>query len=196
MDEAQLFLDLKAGDRKAFDLLFDLLYEKVCFYTEHITKDEMEAEDIAVNSLVKFWERGPDTFESLLHVKNFIFRTAKNAALDFLKKNKIQRTHKHNLVYITTEFEENMAEVAERARYKVEMLQQLVDEIDNLPKQCSEIFRLVFIENMPRPNVAEKLAISLSTVHNQCAIAKQKLRQIFDERELIFLLLLIGLCPN
>jgi RNA polymerase sigma-70 factor (ECF subfamily) len=196
MDEALILIGLKAGDKQAYNLLYDLLYEQVCFYVEQIIKDEMEAEDIAIHSLAKFWEKGPKDFENFLQVRTFIFRTARNAAVDFLRKTKVQQKVHRNLVYMTPTTEENSAEQAELALYKIEMLQALVNEIERLPDQCREAFKLVFIENMSRHDVAGKLNISLNTVHSHCANAKRKLQQIFSEKELIILLLLIGLCPN
>lgn len=196
MDEALILNGLKAGDKKAFDLLYDLLYEQVCFYAEQIVKDEMEAEDIAIHSLAKFWEKGANDFENFLQVRTYIFLTARNAAFDYLRKVKTQKTVHRNLVYMTTQMEESIADLADLALYKVEMLQFLLEEIEKLPEQCRETFKLVFIEKMPRPLVAEKLNITLNTVHSHCANAKNRLRQIFSERELIILLLLAGLCPN
>lgn len=196
MDEALILNGLKAGDKKAFDLLYDLLYEQVCFYAEQIVKDEMEAEDIAIHSLAKFWEKGANDFESFIQIRTYIFLTARNAAFDFLRKVKTQRTVHRNLVYMTTEIEESIADLADLALYKVEMLQFLTEEIEKLPDQCRETFKLVFIEKMPRPLVAEKLNITLNTVHSHCANAKNRLKQIFSERELIILLLLAGMCPN
>ena len=196
MDEALILNGLKAGDKKAFDLLYDLLYEQVCFYAEQIVKDEMEAEDVAIRSLAKFWEKGANDFETFIQVRRYIFLTARNDAFDFLRKVKIQKTVHRNLVYMTTQMEESIAELADLALYKVEMLQFLLEEIEKLPEQCRETFKLVFLEKMPRPLVAEKLNITINTVHSHCANAKNRLRQIFSERELIILLLLAGLCPN
>lgn len=196
MDETQILIDLKAGDKKAFNLLYDLLYEQVYVFTRQITKDEMEAEDIALHSLAKFWEKGAWHFETFLQVKTFIFRIARNDAYDFLKREGEQKNYRQNIAQVTMPFEESVAEPAERARYKVEMLQVLYYEIEKLPGLCRETFKLVFIQNMPWPVVAEKLNISPGTVHNHCDYAGQRLRQVFREKELTVLLLLIGLCPN
>jgi RNA polymerase sigma factor (sigma-70 family) len=195
MNEALILNGLKACDKKAFDMLYDLLYEQVCFYAEQIVKNEIEAEDIAIHSLAKFWEKGAGDFESFIQVRTYIFLTARNAAFDFLRKIKTQRTIQRDLMYITTEAEDSVAELSDLAMYKVEMLQFLLEEIEKLPEQCRETFKLVFIENMPRPLVAEKLNITISTVHSHCANGKNRLRQIFSERELIILLLLAR-CGN
>lgn len=200
MDEAQILIGLKAGDKKAFNLLYDLLYEDICFYAEQIIKDEkaaqMEAEDIAIHSLAKFWEKGATGFDTFLQVKVFIFRTAKNAAIDYIRKVRMQKIHQRNLVYITSDTEQSSSEQADLALYKLEMLRVLAAEIEKLPEQCRETFKLVFIENMPRPLVADKLNITLNTVHSHCANAKNRLRQIFSEKDFVILLLLIGLCRN
>jgi RNA polymerase sigma-70 factor (ECF subfamily) len=193
MDEVQIFIGLKARDEKAFNKLFSLLYAPVRFYIEQITKNELESEDITMQSLIKFWEKGADEFQSFPQIKSYIFITARNAAFNFLKKSKIQHTLQQNLTYLATEAEDMLAETS---LYKVEMLQVLYNEIENLPEQCRETFKLVFLENMPRPDVAQKLGITLNTVHGHCANAKKRLRQIFSEKELIVLLLLIDLCPN
>jgi RNA polymerase sigma factor (sigma-70 family) len=193
MDEAQIFIGLKAGEEKAFNMLFTLLYAQVRFYVEQITKNESEAEDITMQSLFKFWKKGADEFQSFPQIKSYIFKTARNTAFNFIKRSKIQHTHRQNLTYLATEADEILSETS---LYKVEMLQALLAEIENLPEQCRETFKLVFIENMPRPKVAEKLNITLSTVHGHCANAKNRLRQIFSEKELMVLILLIDLCPN
>jgi RNA polymerase sigma factor (sigma-70 family) len=196
MDDAQILIGLKSGDRKAWDLLYDLLYAKVYFVTQAIVDETMEAEDIAISALAKFWTRGAENFETFLQVKTFIFRSARNAAFDHNKKAKVQRSRNLDFTYVVSITEESATKKAEGALFKVEMLQMLADEIEKLPEQCREIFKLVIIENMPRQRVAEKLHISISTVHNQVANARNKLKQVFTERELIILLLLINLCSN
>jgi RNA polymerase sigma factor (sigma-70 family) len=193
MDERQIFNGLKAGDEQAFDRLFHLLYPKVRFYVEQITKNESESEDITMQCLLLFWKQGMEKFNSFEHLQSFIYKSAKFAAINFLKKERRQQTHHRNLYYLTSPIEES---IAERALYKIEMLKVLYNEIDKLPPQTQQAFRLVFLEDMPRPQVAETLNISLSTVNNHCAHAKNKLRQIFSERELIVLLLLLSISQN
>lgn len=196
MDDVEILMGLKSGDKKAWDLLYDLLYAKVVFITQSIVDETMEAEDIAIKSLVKFWDKGAENFETFLQVKTFIFVTARNAAFDYHKKAKVQRNRNRELTYVVDTTENSSFKDIEGAIFKVEMLQYLVDEIEKLPPQCREIFKLVFMENMPRPEVAAKLNISVSSVHNQVAIARQKLKQVFKEKELIVLLMLVTACYN
>src|SRR4051812_34115966 len=110
MDESLILDGLKTGDKKAFNLLYDRLFEQVCFFAEQIVKDEMEAEDIAIHSLAKFWEKGAENFESFLQVRRFIFITARHASFDYLRKVKTQRAVERNLVHLSEEMEQSIAD--------------------------------------------------------------------------------------
>jgi RNA polymerase sigma-70 factor (ECF subfamily) len=194
MDDHLLMNGLKQKDRKAFNTLFDLLYPQLQFFTEQITKDKLEAEDISIYALSKFWEKGPNEFESFLQVRKFIFTVARNAAFDFLKKAKAHHAHHKNIMYMSETAE---ATQEDQALYKLEtMLKALEIEIDKLPAQAREAFRLVFIEKIPRPEAAQRLNVTPGTLNVHCANALKKLRQIFSEKELFVLLLVISTIFN
>ncbi len=187
MDDKLIMDGLKQKERKAYNMLFEMLYPQLRFFTEQITKNEAEAEDISINSLVKFWQKGPDHFETFLQVRKWIFTIARNAAYDYLKKEKIQQAYIKSVMQ--TSHEEEKRE--DQSVYKLEaMMKALEDNLDRLPGQCREAFRLVFIENMPRPEVAKRLNISPGTVNVHCADGMKKLRKIFSEKDLIVLFLL------
>lgn len=192
MNDAILLEGLKQKDRKAFNALFDLLFAPLCHFTEQIIKDEIEAEDIAIHSFAKFWEHG-GAFHSVNEVKGFIYTVARNAAFDYLKKIKVQQSYQCHIAYVSSEAEEM---IADRALYEVEMLERLFQEIEQLPAQCREAFKLTYINRLPRTVVAEKLHISVGTVHVHCSHAIKKLREKFSEKELLLLLLVVDLCKN
>jgi RNA polymerase sigma factor (sigma-70 family) len=193
VDEAEILIGLKAGNKQAFDWLFDALYTRLRFFVEQITNDEFESQDIAMHAISKFWEKGARDFETFVQVKSFIFKIARHKAYNYLKRNKIKQAHQRNLVYMSPIVENSFVE---KTFYKVEMLQALLQEIEKLPDQCRDVVKMVYFENMDRSLVAEKLNISLSTVHVHCRNAKIRLKQIFSEKELIILLLLVGLYHN
>jgi RNA polymerase sigma factor (sigma-70 family) len=191
MDDMLLLNGLKHKDRQAFNLLFDTLYPQLRFFTEQLTKNEAEAEDISILAMTKFWEKGPEHFETFLQVRKFIFTIARNAAFDFLKKTKVQQTYRKSIVHISTYVEESQED---QAIYKLEaMMKALENEIENLPGQTRDAFRLVFIEKIPRREAAQKLNIAPGTLNVHCANAMKRLRQIFSEKDLIVLLLLASL---
>ena len=69
---------------------------------------------------------------------------------------------------------------------KIEKVKQLVDA---LPEKCREILLLSKREGYKNKEIAEKLNISIKTVESQMRIAFQKIRDGFEDNELLFFML-------
>jgi RNA polymerase sigma factor (sigma-70 family) len=175
----------------AFERLYDSLSSMVMYFTEKITKDEQEAEDIIVHAFSKFWEQELSEYDTMKKIKNFIFNVAKNSAIDFLRKQKTKHTHQDNIIYLT---EGQEAYEVEQSRYETEMIRKVYNEIDKLPQRTKEVFKMVYIDEMTSRQVGEALKISDVTVRRLCSEALQKLRCKFSKKDLQLVLLLLSLC--
>jgi RNA polymerase sigma-70 factor (ECF subfamily) len=193
MDEAEVLQGLKERDIKAIKVLYDSLFTDLRFLAERITKDELEAEDIAHTSLTKLWESGMSQFDTLEHVKNYALKMTQHAALDYLKKQKSKKRYQQHLQYTLDKSEEF---IADRSRYEMEVIRIIYAEVEKLPNQTKEVFKLVYLQKVPRSEVAHNLSISINTVHVHCSRAIKELRQVISERELLLLLLLLNLGKN
>jgi RNA polymerase sigma factor (sigma-70 family) len=196
MDEANILKGLRANEMDAFKELFDSLFTNVRFYTEQITKDQKEAEDIALLAFTRFWERGMTGIKTMAQVRNTIYNIAKNAAIDYLRRLKVQKSFQQQLTYLTPEGEDARSE---QSHYTTEMVSALFEEIEKLPGRTKEVFKLYYLDKVSRQDIALQLGISVNTVHVLCSEALSKLRLILSEkRELLVLLLLIEttLCKN
>lgn len=192
MDDTLLIKGLQEKDRNAFNVLFTRLFPKVLYYAENLTKDKFEGEDIAIHSFAKVWEES-SRFNSMGEVTAFIFTVARNASFNYLRKIKAQQNYQTHLANQPADTEENLSE---KLRFEVEMIEKLQEEIEKLPAQCKEVFKLAYLQRMPRAQVAEKLNISIGTVHVHCSNALNRLRQRFSETEFFLLLVLLELCKN
>lgn len=189
MDEANILKGLRANEMDAFKALFDSLFTNVRFYTEQITKDQKEAEDIALHAFTKFWERGMTGIETMTQVRNTIYYMARNAAIDYLRRLKVQQSFQQQLVYLTPEGEDSRLD---HSQYTTEMVAALFEEIEKLPGRTKEVFKLYYLDKISRQEIARQLNISVNTVHVLCSEALTRLRLILSEkRELLVLLLLI-----
>src|SRR4051812_23274512 len=72
------------NNRAIFTGYFRQYYASLCFYADRIIKDSEAAEDIVEEIFVKIWNK-PRPFESEQHLKAFLYRSVKNACLDFIK---------------------------------------------------------------------------------------------------------------
>lgn len=183
---------LKRGDQAAFKQLFDDLFHHVWLYSWRITRDKNESEDIAIHSFAKFWEKVED-FTSINEVKKYIYVTAKNASINYLNKLKTQKRYQDHLTHASEVEEGNALEIL---TYRAALIERLYEEVENLPKQCRETFKLCYFEKIPRSEVAQRLNVTIDTVNSQCQIAMKKLKAVFGKSDLAFILLLIGLCDN
>src|SRR5688572_8982050 len=75
---------LNKGDEHAFSNAFLAYYSALCFFSKGITGDSEAAEDIVEDLFLKLWKRR-EQFESEQHLKSFLYRSVKNASLNFLK---------------------------------------------------------------------------------------------------------------
>ena len=191
----QFDLDLlKKGDHAAFKQLFDELFHHVWLYSWKITNDKYESEDIALQSFAVLWEN-VQGFNSVNELKKYVYVTAKNASLNYLKKIKTKQKYQDHLAASPGEVEE--ANAIEILTYRAALIERLYKEVENLPPQCRETFKLCYFERIPRSEVAQRLNVSIDTVNSQCRIALVKLKAVFGKADLaLVLLLLMGLCEN
>ncbi len=86
----------------------------------------------------------------------------RNACLDHVRTE--QRHHKsHEDIRQQAEWQEN----ADLALIRSEALQAIHDEIENLPAQCRQIVKLIYIEGYSVKEAAQILDLAEQTVQNQ-----------------------------
>jgi RNA polymerase sigma-70 factor (family 1) len=182
---------LKRGNHAAFKKLFKELFHHIRFFCEGIVKDPSEAEDIAVLSFMKYFER-VEKFDSLDAIKAFLYLTARNSCYDYFDKKRAKQKYNRQYAYLTSE-----AMILEGARFGYEaiMFEQLfaavIKEVENLPEQCRKVFKMIMFERIESEEVAELLHISPGTVRMHCSNAMKRLKVIFGEKELMLLSLML-----
>ena len=135
--------------------------------------DEEDAKDILAEVFLKLWDKRTD-FHSLPAMRAFLYISARNKALDYLKTKKRREASKANYAYWIDHPEEVSALVMD-----AELVAQLEREIQALPVKCREIVQLAYYEGLSSEQIAERLGISLQTVWNQKTTAMKRLRAAF-----------------
>jgi len=103
--------------------------------------------------------------------KAYLFATARNLALDYLRRHHVTRTDSLNEKDVSNVLDEH--DVPETVARNQE-LALLTEAIQTLPDRCRQIFTLRAVYGMTQRAIGEKLGISDRTVATQLAIGVSK----------------------
>jgi RNA polymerase sigma factor (sigma-70 family) len=161
---------------------FSKFYDIILFVVYRITKNRAEAEDITMHSFLKLRENRDTESMTLIEIKRFLFMTAKNEAIDYLRKMKSrnnwlnsQDAKEVDVYTVDWEFEEKFAVYAEAVK-------KLIEEESARRK---EILELYYLQGKKTTEISAQLNISPSTVNNTLSKAINNLREKFKKMGLL-----------
>lgn len=160
-NEYQLLQGLTSGETLHYSYIFKEYYNALCHYAETIIGEPGYAEDIVQDVFEKLWQKRY-AFEDIRHLKDFLYKSTRNATLNFLKGAQHSKERQAKFLH---EQEEATGEDLDIIR--MEVFRGIYREINNLPEQCGKIVRMSYIEGLKNEQIAQILSISLQTVKNQ-----------------------------
>jgi RNA polymerase sigma-70 factor (family 1) len=175
-DNKQWFQQFVAGDNLAFKYFFDRHYRNIFYTSYKIVQDKAAAEDIVADSFQKLWEQR-DKIRSEGHIAGFLTVVASNASLNYIGREERKQAIVDELRYLATDLDNT--DLA-RNMIEAEFTKNLYEAVEQLPKKCRAVFKLLYFEQATTKEASEKLGISERNVLNQKAIAIAKLRGILS----------------
>lgn len=149
------------------DALFRLYYRPLCLFAARYLLDADDVEDIVQGAFVTCWEKSrsgqaPDS------PKAYLYRIVHNRCIDTLRKSGQEEII--NLEHLQEDVPDE--EVVDRSF----VWARLWTAIDCLPTRRREILLLNKRDGLSYAEIAQKMGISESTVHNQMTKALRTLR--------------------
>lgn len=181
MEEADIILNLlKKGEKKGLEMLFRKFYSPLVVYACKFLKEQTEAEDVVQEVFIKFWKR--DQFTDIQdYLRSYLYQSVHNACLNRLA---LRKGHIcSGLEYARNLAEEEIPDEKERLDY----LQEIYQEIENLPEKTRMVFQSVILEGKRYKQVAEEQNISINTVKTLLSRALSALRNHLSNSAFIFL---------
>jgi len=169
---------------KYFDEIFKIYFRIICFFINKYTNDVEISKDIAQDIFLKLWNKRED-FSSEMKVKAFLFISAKNASLNFIRSTRvrykavpaiIEKINIENDKYLLQEG------ITLANMIHAEFMNEIYRVIETLPVKRKQVIKLAYIEGMSNPNLAEYLKLSEHTIKEHKAIAMKFLRLKFKFR--------------
>ena len=165
--------DFRNGNEAAVKQLYNLHYRALCYFAEQLVGDTLEAEDIAVESFLKLMHKKAD-FNSLATIQAYLYTVTRNACFDLLRKNKRREKNISELTYLAAPD----PLFGEQEMITAQVLQVIYAAVENLPGQCKQVFKSIFIEGKNTATIAAEMGISPQTVLNQKTKAINSLRMV------------------
>jgi len=171
MEEKFLINGIMTRNKIVFDFVFHYYYSGLCAYCERITGSQQAAEDIVQDLFVYLWLKHYK-INITSSLKNYLFTSVKNRAIDYIKHEKI-KVDKLNSLSNPDGSTNNLSSLW----FAESELQEIVEKgLEKLTPCCREIFQLSRFEGLKNQEIAEKLSISKRTVELQVSNALKILR--------------------
>jgi RNA polymerase sigma-70 factor (family 1) len=175
------------GSKAAFAEVYNMYYSRLYFFIKKLIDDREEAQDITAETFVKLWNLRAN-FETQQNIKAFLYITARNACLDFLRHQQRQQNNKQEFTYLAMQSDDIALQHDE---VQIEVLKQIHSEIENLPTQCRKIFKMAYLERLKNAQIADLLGLTEQTIRNQKTRAIKILRMALINSNVVLALLLV-----
>lgn len=162
----------------SFNEIYSSYYKKSFFFAKSYVHDDLAAEDIASESLIRLWEKLKT--EKIDYIEPLLLTILKNKALDYLKHEEVKRTafesmadwHQQELsIRISTLESCDPNEI-----FSDEVESIIRETLKSLSEQTRQAFLLSRFENKSNKEIAEQMGISLKGVEYHISKALKALR--------------------
>lgn len=140
-----------------------------------------DVDDVVQESYLRLWKRQIE--KPVLSAKNFLFRVARNLAVDILRG-------EHRDLYEPLPRDADVSALAngpdsaEKACLSQEAA-LLLEAIDSLPPRCREVVILCKLHGLSQREIGERLGTAEQTVQTQVAHGIQRCKKYLEDRGVV-----------
>ena len=174
---------LNKGDSLAFNEIFKQFHKAIFYFANKLIENREEAEDIAQVTFIKLWEHRTQ-FDSPEKLKAFIYITARNRCLDYIKLRKARESDIKIIQYLS----QKETEIENRI-IKADILRSVFFHVESLPKKQQMIFKMFYWENKSFGEIEEILNMSQANIRMHKSLAVKNLRAMLGRSNLFTWLL-------
>jgi len=179
-DEA-LVRSVLSGDRDRFELLVGRYQTRLVNYLYRMVRNLEEAHDLTQEVFIRVYQ-ALDRYDSQYRFSTWLFRVAQNAAIDVIRKRRIQlvpltrRADEGGEAMVDLELPDGQPSALESLQGR-ELDASIRAAIDTLPWEYRELILLRHYGELAYEEIAEVKAMPLGTVKNKLFRARQMLKQ-------------------
>ena len=170
-----------SGDRDRFELLVERYQTRLVNYLYRMVRNLEEAHDLTQEVFIRVYQ-ALDRYDSQYRFSTWLFRVAQNAAIDVIRKRRIQlvpltrRADEGSEATVDLELPDGQPTALESLQGR-ELDASIRAAIDTLPWEYRELILLRHYGELAYEEIAEVKAMPLGTVKNKLFRARQMLKQ-------------------
>ena len=172
MIQAEIVEKCKAGDKKAFALLYNMYAPKMLGVCIRYAKTQEEAEDMLQEGFIKLFQK-IDSFKGIGSFEGWVCRVIVNTAINYYKS---QRKYNQTINLDINELNFLKEEPPIEANTVQIPQSKLLEMIRQLPEGYKFVFNLYVLDGYMHHEIAQILSISESTSKSQLFKARKMLR--------------------
>ena len=150
---SELISGFRRGTLQAVHNLYTTYYASLLYFAERIIRNPVPAREIVVETFIKLLNRR-SYFDNQADIKAFLFITARNSCMDFLRYAK-NGGQVEEATFVAAETELDLAGEANSAEAK----RVMQEAFDRLPAICQQVFTTLFKEGIQTSAAARQLEI-------------------------------------
>ena len=170
LDDKHLVQQLKAGNKAAFQILFERYYSLFLTFSNNLLKDSIIAEDLLQNVFIKIWV-GRANINPDKNFKNYLLVAVRNEIYQYFRS------------AFKAQYEELSSDILDQSFNADTMLSakeleaKITSIVLSMPQRRREIFNMSRSEKLSNMEIAERLGISVRTVEKHIENALADLRK-------------------
>lgn len=183
VSDSELWLAVRNDDEPAFAVLFDRYWVRLYKTAYRYLKDRESGEEAVHDVFLDIWNRRQRL--QINSMPNFLL-----TAIRYQVYNRM-RAAKPPVILALDDMEMDYLPDHNQSDHRIknqELLSELDQHLEKLPKRCQEIFYMSRMDNLSNHEIACRLGISKRTVENQITMALKHLRACLKQVAVIFCL--------
>lgn len=171
---------LQIGNELGLRYFMGQLAEPLRFFAFGITKNKEVSEEVVSESFCKLW-LGRANAVSVQAIKTYLYLVTRNACYDY-----IGSSYKKSVDLgddLLWDRIETRTDILSQIIYN-ELIEQVIAELDKLPKQQADVFRLAYLEGMDTQEICEALGTTANSIYFARSKALSALRLVFKKKDI------------
>lgn len=164
-----------------FDEIFKKYHHPLFIYAKKFLGDDQAALDLVQDVFALIWQKKMFRLEES-HLKAYLFNAVKNAAINYLKHEKVVQKHQKRQLSLLLDLEIRHYESGEKSMIEKENLDRIYQAIGSLSDIHREVIELSRFEGLKNKEIAQQLNIPVRTVETRLFRALSSLKEKLSEK--------------